>query len=423
MVGPVVNVGHPGTSRYTVDWSARQRGQEQMWKGISQLVNSVAEQQRASKEKKSLAELTAFIGDGKNLLREATKRGIPLAKVREMVNIQSALGGKKPEPFTLAAGGARYGPGGAEIARNPAAVKDDRTSEQRNLLGFLERNPGATESDYFKMKRSPGVTVDARSMGTIPTDHRVKYDAQGRPERYEVIAGSPTARKMAAAAEKASGRAGDKSAQASLVDTHIGRIRKKVGEGAGPFGMIPVTGMAGAAMEDVPGTKAHDVSKLVDSLKANIGFDALNRMRANSPTGGALGQVSERELGFLQSTIASLEQSQGEEQFLENLGLVQNAFNRVIHGTKPGGAPPARFTGGSPGLPSPTQAGVTGLRVPGIPQGNQNPAAVFDRMSIADLDGLNLANMNVEALDALESAYRRKKGGMLAGDYMASGIR
>ena len=346
MVGPVVTIGVPGTSHYKVDWSARQRGQEQAWKGITQLINSVAEQQRASKEKKSLAELTAFVGDGKQLLREGTRLGLSLPKIREVVNIKSMLAGKKPEPYTLAPGAARFGPGGAEIARNPAAVKDDRTNEQQNVLGFLERNPGATEADYFKMKRSPGMTVDARQMGSIPVDHKVIYDDQGRPSRYQVIPGSPTARKMAAAAEKASGRAGDKSAQASLVDTHIGRIRKKVGEGAGPFGLIPVTGMAGAAMEDIPGTKSHDVSKLVDSLKANIGFDALNRMRANSPTGGALGQVSERELGFLQSTIASLEQSQGEEQFLENLGLVQNAFNRVIHGTKPGGAPPARFTGG-----------------------------------------------------------------------------
>ena len=423
MVGPIAHIGTPGTSRYTVDWSPIAKGYSDFGRGIGDLVKGINDLAGKKADKENLSALAALVGDSKQLMGEAARRGVPLSKVREMVSIHSMLAGKQPEPFTLAAGGARYGPGGAEIARNPAAVKDDRTIEQRNLSGFLQRNPGATEADYFKMKRSPGMTVDARQMGSIPVDHKVVYDEQGRPSRYEVIPGSPTARKMAAAAEKATGRAGDKSAQASLVDTHIGRIRKKVGEGAGPFGLIPVTGMAGAAMEDVPGTKAHDVSKLVDSLKANIGFDALNRMRANSPTGGALGQVSERELGFLQSTIASLEQSQGEEQFLENLGLVQNAFNRVIHGTKPGGAPPARFTGGSPGLPSPTQAGVSGLRVPGIPQGNQNPAAVFDQMSEAQLDGLNLANMNEDALDALEAAYKRKKGGTIAGDYMASGIR
>ena len=209
---------------------------------------------------------------------------------------------------------------------------------------------------------------------------------------------------MAADAAKASGRAGDKSAQASLVDTHIGRIRKKVGEGRRPVRDDPRYrhGRGGNGRRS-----RHEGARRFQTCRLAQSQYRLRRAESDarefSPTGGALGaSFSERELGFLQSTIASLEQSQSEEQFLENLTLVQNAFNRVIHGTKPGGAPPARFTGGSPGLPGPTQAGVTGLRVPGIPQGNRNPAAVFDRMSIADLDRLNLANMNVEALDALE---------------------
>ena len=427
MANPIAHIGTPGTSQYRVDWSPISQGWGDLGRGITQGVKTFREGKDREDERKqkllkesTLAEVIAGSMSAQERMSKLGSAGFSLAEIGQAERL---LTPKKAESFSLAPGAVRFGPGGEELARNPAAVKDYRTSEQQNVSGFLERNPGATEADYFKMKRSPGVTVDARSMGTIPSDHKVVYDDQGRPSRYQVIPGSPTARKMAAAAEKASGRAGDKSAQASLVDTHVDRIRKKVGEGAGPFGLIPVTGMAGAAMEDIPGTKSHDVSKLVDSLKANIGFDALNRMRANSPTGGALGQVSERELGFLQSTIASLEQSQGEEQFLENLGLVQNAFNRVIHGTKPGGAPPARFTGGSPGLPGPTQAGVTGLRVPGIPKGNQNPAAVFDRMSEAQLDGLNLSNMNMDALDALEAAYKRKKGGTIAGDYMASGIR
>ena len=76
-------------------------------------------------------------------------------------------------------------------------------------------------------------------------------------------------------------------------------------------------------------------------------------MRAASPTGGALGQVSERELGFLQSVIGSLEQSQGREQFLENLGRVEGAFNDVIHGPQGG------QSGGAP-VQSPGMAGTPG---------------------------------------------------------------
>ena len=151
-----MNVGHPGTSRFTVDWSARQRGQEQMWKGIGQLLHSVGEQQRQSAEKKSLAEVMAFVGDGQKLLSEGAKRGIPLAKLREAVNIHTALAGKKPDPYTLAPGAARYGPGGAEIARNPAAPKDDRTTFQRQY-------------EYAKSQGFPGTPADWRKAGASQT--------------------------------------------------------------------------------------------------------------------------------------------------------------------------------------------------------------------------------------------------------------
>ena len=61
----------------------------------------------------------------------------------------------------------------------------------------------------------------------------------------------------------------------------------------------------------VPGTEAQATAAKLDTIKANIGFDKLQKMRDASPTGGALGQVSERELGFLQSlsSVASINRS------------------------------------------------------------------------------------------------------------------
>lgn len=96
--------------------------------------------------------------------------------------------------------------------------------------------------------------------------------------------------------------------------------------------VIPATGAIGKAASYVPGTAAHDVSKLVDTVKANAGFAELQKMRDNSPTGGALGNVSEREIAYLQATIGNLEQSQNEQQFKDNLRRVKNAYLDVIHG-------------------------------------------------------------------------------------------
>ena len=167
MVGPIAHIGTPGTSRYTVDWSARQRGQEQMWKGISQLLHSVGEQQRAHKEKKSLAELSAFVGDGKQLLGEATKRGIPLAKVREMVNIHSMLQPKESDsPFENF-----FDPATQE---RKAFRRGSKEAESYARQGWLSGNPetakptqrriikGADDFNYYADDMSrvlPGVTA------------------------------------------------------------------------------------------------------------------------------------------------------------------------------------------------------------------------------------------------------------------------
>lgn len=107
------------------------------------------------------------------------------------------------------------------------------------------------------------------------------------------------------------------------------------------------TGMGGAALSDVPGTGARDLKALLDTVKANIGFQALNEMRAQSPTGGALGQVTERELAFLQATVANLEQSQSTEQFKQNLARVRQAFDQVINRGL-GNEPPATQGGNGP---------------------------------------------------------------------------
>lgn len=66
----------------------------------------------------------------------------------------------------------------------------------------------------------------------------------------------------------------------------------------------------GSYLQNIPNTEAIHFKGLLDTVKANLGFEELQSMRDNSPTGGALGQVSERELEFLQSVQTSLEQAQ-----------------------------------------------------------------------------------------------------------------
>lgn len=87
------------------------------------------------------------------------------------------------------------------------------------------------------------------------------------------------------------------------------------------------TGIPGAATAIVPGSPSYNLRRTVDTIKANLGFDQLQQMRDSSPTGGALGQVSERELNFLQSTLTALDPNMGDEQLLENLEKVKKHYN------------------------------------------------------------------------------------------------
>lgn len=110
----------------------------------------------------------------------------------------------------------------------------------------------------------------------------------------------------------------------------IQQARGLVGQG-NAYGVLPNTGM-GSLLNWIPGTTGKDLETTLDTIKANVGFDKLQQMRANSPTGAALGSVSDFENKMLQSVIASLATSQSKEQFLTNLQRVEDTYNMIVHG-------------------------------------------------------------------------------------------
>jgi hypothetical protein len=90
------------------------------------------------------------------------------------------------------------------------------------------------------------------------------------------------------------------------------------------------TGFGADLANNIGGTDAADVKALVDTISANTAFETLQKMRESSPTGGALGAISERELDLLRSTIASPSQSQSDEQFRKSMQDIANAYGQVL---------------------------------------------------------------------------------------------
>ncbi len=216
-------------------------------------------------------------------------------------------------------------------------ARPKETSAMQNAAALgLER--GTPEYDaYIRSVTTPqGTQVTIRNEGTIPPGFRVTRDAEGRPVSMEPIQGSPAQQEQAAAQEARQAQAAQRQRTTDIVTQDIDTILGQVDEG------FPVTGAFSVAAS-VPGTKAHDVARTLDTIKANIGFDKLQAMRDASPTGGALGQVSERENVLLQSTYGSLAQSQTADQFKRNLRRLREVYLDTIHGkgNRPTGSAPA----------------------------------------------------------------------------------
>ena len=85
----------------------------------------------------------------------------------------------------------------------------------------------------------------------------------------------------------------------------------------------------GAFLADMPETDAGKLRNALDTLKANVGFDKLQQMRDNSPTGGALGQVSEFENRLLQAVNGALDPKQS-DQLGANLTKIKTLYGQVM---------------------------------------------------------------------------------------------
>jgi hypothetical protein len=107
-----------------------------------------------------------------------------------------------------------------------------------------------------------------------------------------------------------------------LVDDTIEEAKNLVSETSVGFGSV---------LSSIPKTDARALKAKLDTIRSNIGFDALAEMRQNSPTGGALGNVSDYEGKTLQATIASLDTGLSVEEFLAALDRVKSTRDQTLN--------------------------------------------------------------------------------------------
>ena len=336
MANPVVSIGHPGSSRYRVDHSARMHDQALALAGLGEIADKIQDRRHDA----SLAELFAGKADHGDFIKRAVAAGVPVSKATGFLSTMRGLAPPPRKTGKDAAGRLRYlDTGGFAFPDMADYSKDERTKRQKDFEYFKKLMPGLTPEGFFKMSRG-GTTVNVSNLseyrkryGSNPPANHIWTGREVRNEQGlmvpELVAVGEAARKIAEGEGKAGERAETARQRANIVGQHVGAIRKMV---ADESFFSPVTGVGGSLMANIPASKAHDMQQRLATLKALVGFKTLNEMRAQSRTGGALGNITERELSFLQSVIGSLEQSQSQAQFLENLALVERAFKRAIDG-------------------------------------------------------------------------------------------
>ena len=246
--------------------------------------------------------------------------------------------------------------------REAAAARIEQQAQQATMLHEVRlsriQNDQARAAETARhnqaMERLSGQIAAIRASGANtskpPSGYRITAD-----NNLEAIPGGP-------ADLKQQGMFNQDTAALSSTESSLDRLATAANEVMRHPGLGRITGLLGA-VPNIPGSAASDAAAKLQTLKAQVGFGVLQDMRNASKTGGALGQITERELAFLQNALAALENSQSEDQMKDSLQKIiefsagskarlRGAFN-VKHGGRPQAAPATNEPAPTPAAPKP----------------------------------------------------------------------
>ncbi|MBO9441376.1 hypothetical protein J7363_04680 [Phaeobacter italicus] len=259
----------------------------------------------ASGEQKALAQA---------LMQQQMQANDPMRQL-QMQNLQSQIAARQagPEPT--------------------GSMREYQMAQQQGFDGsFMDFQTQLAKARRSKTDVTVNTGGQGPELGKLSTDYGYVLDPKTGQARIDPetglpvaapVPGSPAAQEIAENERAASERGAQAGRSANIVLQDIDRAIEQTGE----FG---TTGLIGSIASNVGGTNAHDLENTLRTVQANIGFDRLQQMREASPTGGALGAVSERELTELQAVMGSIKQSQSQEQLQRNLTRLKGLYQDIL---------------------------------------------------------------------------------------------
>lgn len=202
----------------------------------------------------------------------------------------------------------------------------------KNTGEFLFAPADEEDQDYQESFNTLIQTYTPQSVSEYFNAVETAADQQQRNAAIAKLERVPTGRVAAAATEQE-----EKTLELNALLAGTDRITSAV---AGSLAALDdaaefrTAGQGPAMIRAIPGQFAEaallqperNLRARIDQLKADIAFERLQQMREESPTGGALGNVSNIELGLLQSTLGNLDTTQSPDQLRETLNSVQRHY-------------------------------------------------------------------------------------------------
>jgi hypothetical protein len=181
-----------------------------------------------------------------------------------------------------------------EQTKMDVAAGNNRTSRQNNA------DTNAAENARAAAQRANQLTI--AGMTDDRADRRAQM-AQDKADKKEALANQQ---------------------RVTSADVVLGKVDEALGKVSGL-----TSGAIGHYVGKVAGTPGYTLDRDLDTIKANLSFDTLQAMRSASPTGGALGQVSDYENKMLASTVAALDTGLNPSELKANLEAVKKHYANV----------------------------------------------------------------------------------------------
>ena len=215
------------------------------------------------------------------------------------------------------------------------AAKADPTTSQRDYSFYAQqeaeqgRQPLSFNEWDLQSRKAGATTVNNNlgenpsMIGTIPQGYTAIADPN-EPSGYRMVAISGGPEDQSAAAAVA---ASNQAIASDTITTAALRARDAATS-------RQLTGPLGAIAAYNPASQNAEVYRQVDVLKSNAKIGNLQSMRDASPTGGALGAVTEKELQMLSDKSGALNPSS--PNFLRDLDDYERTMLRIVHGYEAG---------------------------------------------------------------------------------------